>query len=281
LGVLLLGTHFNQQLLDPANQRMMHAVHCFEGTVKQVLGDGIMALFGAPIAHEDYALRACYAALAMQAAMRDYTEEVRRTHGLELRLRVSLNSEEVVVRAIGNDLHMDYSAVGQTTHLAARMEQLALASPYLRLGLMFCDNTTNLFCKDITLFCFGVDGNQEHQFWSFEVINQAVSRPLSLLNIRVLDTHFEDCIARPWYLCPWSLASFQLGDDRLDVDLEVAVFLCQLANVAFEFRREFNPYHFRRIIRHRYLPRVLIQAASRHATPPASLAGSSPQRVSR
>src|SRR5205807_6249866 len=114
-----------QHLLDPALQHMMAAAHRYEGTVNQVLGDGIMALFGAPIAHEDHALRACYAALAMQTTMRDYTEEVRRTRGLELRIRVGLNSGEVVVRAIGNDLHMDYSAVGETTHLAARMEQLA------------------------------------------------------------------------------------------------------------------------------------------------------------
>jgi class 3 adenylate cyclase/tetratricopeptide (TPR) repeat protein len=114
-----------QQLLDPAIHHMMDAVHRFEGTVNQVLGDGIMALFGAPIAHEDHALRACYAALAMQAAMRAYTEEVRRSRGLELRMRVGLNSGEVVVRAIGNDLHMDYSAVGETTVLAARMEQTA------------------------------------------------------------------------------------------------------------------------------------------------------------
>jgi class 3 adenylate cyclase/tetratricopeptide (TPR) repeat protein len=114
-----------QKLLDPALHCMMDAVHRFEGTVNQVLGDGIMALFGAPIAHEDHALRACYAALAMQAAMRDYTEAVRRTHGLELRIRVGLNAGEVVVRTIRNDLHMDYSAVGETTHLAARMEQLA------------------------------------------------------------------------------------------------------------------------------------------------------------
>ncbi len=114
-----------QQLLDPAIQLMMDAVHRFEGTVNQVLGDGIMALFGAPLAHEDHAARACYAALAMQAAMQGYTETVRRTHGLTLRIRVGLNSGEVVVRAIGNDLHMDYSAVGPTTHLAARMEQLA------------------------------------------------------------------------------------------------------------------------------------------------------------
>src|SRR6266849_2848130 len=114
-----------QQLLDPALQHMMDAVHRFEGTVNQVLGDGIMALFGAPIAHEDHAARACYAALAMQAALRDYAEEVNRTHGLALQSRIGLNSGEVVVRTIRNDLHMDYSAVGQTTHLAARMEQVA------------------------------------------------------------------------------------------------------------------------------------------------------------
>src|SRR5215468_5446744 len=114
-----------RRLLDPALHAMMDAVHRYEGTVNQVLGDGIMALFGAPVAHEDHAVRACYAALAMQAALRRYAEEVRRSHGLEMQARVGLNSGEVVVRAIGNDLHMDYSAVGQTTHLAARMEQLA------------------------------------------------------------------------------------------------------------------------------------------------------------
>jgi class 3 adenylate cyclase/tetratricopeptide (TPR) repeat protein len=112
-------------LLDPALHIMIEAVHRYEGTVNQVLGDGIMALFGAPVAHEDHAARACYASLAMQAAMRHYDEEVRRVHGLEVQIRVGLNSGEVVVRTIGNDLHMDYSAVGQTTHLAARMEQLA------------------------------------------------------------------------------------------------------------------------------------------------------------
>src|SRR5207244_2694741 len=112
-------------ILDPALHAMMEAVHRYEGTVNQVLGDGIMALFGAPLAHEDHAARACYAALAMQDALRRYAEEVRRTHGLTVQMRVGLNSGEVVVRAIGNDLHMDYSAVGLTTVLAARMEQLA------------------------------------------------------------------------------------------------------------------------------------------------------------
>ena len=114
-----------RKLLDPVLERMMEAVHRYEGTVNQVMGDGIMALFGAPLAHEDHAVRACYAALDMQAAIRRYAEEVRRTHGLALHIRVGLNSGEVVVRAIGSDLRMDYSAVGQTTHLAARMEQLA------------------------------------------------------------------------------------------------------------------------------------------------------------
>ena len=112
-------------ILDPALHAMMEAVHRYEGTVNQVMGDGIMALFGAPVAREDHAVRACYAALAMQEAMRRYADEVRRTHGLTVQMRVGLNAGEVVVRAIGNDLHMDYSAVGQTTHLAARMEQLA------------------------------------------------------------------------------------------------------------------------------------------------------------
>ena len=114
-----------RQLLDPVLERMMAAVHRYEGTVNQVMGDGIMALFGAPLAHEDHGVRACYAALAMQEAMQRYAEEVRRAQGLLVQMRVGLNSGEVVVRAIGNDLHMDYSAVGQTTHLAARMEQLA------------------------------------------------------------------------------------------------------------------------------------------------------------
>src|SRR5215831_1691607 len=115
-----------QQLLDTALQRMMDAVHRFEGTVNDVAGDGLMAMFGAPIAHEDHALRACYAALAMQAALRRYAEDVRRTHGLEVLLRVGLHSGGVLVRTIGNDLYMNYSGVGLTTNLAARMEQLAL-----------------------------------------------------------------------------------------------------------------------------------------------------------
>ena len=112
-------------LLDTVLERMMEAVHRYEGTVNQVMGDGIMALFGAPVAHEDHAVRACYAALRMHKAMANGAEDVRRRLGVDVQIRVGINSGEVVVRSIGNDLQMDYSAVGQTTHLAGRMEQLA------------------------------------------------------------------------------------------------------------------------------------------------------------
>jgi AAA ATPase-like protein/adenylate/guanylate cyclase family protein len=95
------------------------------------MGDGIMALFGAPLAHEDHAVCACYAALRMQAAVQQYATEVQRRHGVPLHMRVGLNAGEVVVRSIGSDLHMDYTAVGQTTHLAARMEQMAMPGAIL------------------------------------------------------------------------------------------------------------------------------------------------------
>ena len=114
-----------RKLLDPVLERMMEAVHHYEGTVNQVMGDGIMALFGAPIGHEDHAVRASYAALRMQRRVALYADELQRAGGTPVQIRVGLNSGEVVVRAIGSDLHMDYTAVGQTTHLAARMEQMA------------------------------------------------------------------------------------------------------------------------------------------------------------
>jgi len=120
-----------RKLLDPVLERMMEAVHRYEGTVNQVMGDGIMALFGAPLAHEDHAVRACYAALRMQETARSYADEVHRREGLPIQIRVGLNSGEVVVRSVGSDLHMDYTAVGQTTHLAARMEQMAVPGSIL------------------------------------------------------------------------------------------------------------------------------------------------------
>jgi len=120
-----------RHLLDPVLDRMIAAVHQYEGTVNQVMGDGIMALFGAPLAHEDHAVRACYAALRMQEAVQQYAAEVQRTQGVPIHIRVGLNAGEVVVRSIGSDLHMDYTAVGQTTHLAARIEQMAMPGAIL------------------------------------------------------------------------------------------------------------------------------------------------------
>lgn len=114
-----------QAIFDPVLGRMMDAVHRYEGTVSQVLGDGIMAVFGAPIACEDHAIRACYAALDMQQEVARHAETLAARHGVDVKIRIGLNSGEVLVRSIGNDLHMDYTAIGETTHLAARMEQMA------------------------------------------------------------------------------------------------------------------------------------------------------------
>jgi class 3 adenylate cyclase len=113
-----------RQLLEPVLTRMIDAVRRYEVTVNQVMGDGIMALFGAPLAHEVHAVRACYAALRVQDAIGRYTAELRQRQGLDVQIWVGLNTGAVVVRSIGNDLHMDYAAVGQTTHLAACLEQL-------------------------------------------------------------------------------------------------------------------------------------------------------------
>jgi class 3 adenylate cyclase/tetratricopeptide (TPR) repeat protein len=112
-------------LLDPILEIMMEAVHRYDGTVNQVMGDGIMALFGAPLADEDHAIRACYAALRMQERVKQYATEAHRAEGVLIQIRAGLNAGEVVVRSIGSDLRMDYSAIGQTTHVAARLEQLA------------------------------------------------------------------------------------------------------------------------------------------------------------
>jgi class 3 adenylate cyclase/tetratricopeptide (TPR) repeat protein len=120
-----------QKLIDPVLEYMIEAVHRYEGTVNRVMGDGIMALFGAPLAHEDHAIRACHAALMMQEAVRRYAENFQRSHGLSVTIRVGLNSGEIVVCDIGNNLHTQYTVVGQTVHLAARMEQMAIPGSVL------------------------------------------------------------------------------------------------------------------------------------------------------
>ncbi len=112
-------------VMDGAFQLMLDAVHRWEGTVNQFAGDGIMALFGAPIAHEDHARRALHAALEIQRALAEYAAALRRDKGLAFQVRLGLNSGPVVVGAIGDDLRMDYTAQGLTTNLAARMQQAA------------------------------------------------------------------------------------------------------------------------------------------------------------
>src|SRR5215208_1213434 len=114
-----------QRLLDGVVQVMMDAVHQYEGTVSRLMGDGLMAMFGAPVAHEDHAVRACYAALAMVDGVRRHGEVARRAYGITPTIRVGLSAGEVVVRTIRDDLHMDYTAMGEIVHLASRMEQLA------------------------------------------------------------------------------------------------------------------------------------------------------------
>ncbi len=116
-----------RKLLDPVIEYMMESVHRYEGTVSNLMDDGIMALFGAPLAHEDHAVRACYAALRMQDSVKKYAEEVQKIEGIPVQIRVGLNSGEVVVGSIGNDLKMNYTAVRHTAHLAARMEQMRLS----------------------------------------------------------------------------------------------------------------------------------------------------------
>ena len=112
-------------LMDRVFAILSEGVHRFEGTVDKFTGDGIMALFGAPIAHEDHAQRACFAALHLHDQLAESAAELRRTRGLNLAVRMGLNSGEVVVGSIGDDLEVSYTAVGRTVGLAQRMEQLA------------------------------------------------------------------------------------------------------------------------------------------------------------
>jgi class 3 adenylate cyclase/tetratricopeptide (TPR) repeat protein len=114
-------------IMDRAFEVILDEVHRYEGTINQFLGDGVMALFGAPVAHEDHAHRALSAALAIQSGLKPLAEEVRRMHGIEFRMRMGINTGLVVVGAIGKDLRMDYTAVGDTTNLAARL--LGIAKP--------------------------------------------------------------------------------------------------------------------------------------------------------
>lgn len=113
------------RIMEGCLQILMDEIHKYEGTINQFTGDGVMALFGAPLAHEDHAQRACYAALAIQKDLAEYGRKIKKDFGQEFIMRIGLNSGPVVVGAIGDDLHMDYTAIGDTINLAARIEQTA------------------------------------------------------------------------------------------------------------------------------------------------------------
>jgi class 3 adenylate cyclase/tetratricopeptide (TPR) repeat protein len=125
------------QIMDGCFQILMDEIHKYEGTINQFTGDGVMALFGAPVAHEDHAQRACYAALSIQRAMEEYGEKVKKNCGVEFNMRIGLNSGPVIVGSIGDDLRMDYTAVGDTTNLASRMENMARPGTILGAGNIY------------------------------------------------------------------------------------------------------------------------------------------------
>ena len=133
-------------IMDGCFQRVMEAVHRYEGTVNQFTGDGVMALFGAPIAHEDHAVRAVAAALAIQKALAGYAADLRRERGLEFGLRIGLNTGPVVVGKIGDDLRMDYTAQGETVNLAARLQQAGRPG-----GVLVSEATHRLANRDFAM----------------------------------------------------------------------------------------------------------------------------------
>jgi class 3 adenylate cyclase len=122
------------QTMDGCFKILMDEIHKYEGTINQFTGDGVMALFGAPVAHEDHAQRGCYAALSIQQAMGEYGERIEEDRGVAFKMRIGLNSGPVIVGSIGDDLRMDYTAVGDTTNLASRMESMASPSSILVSG---------------------------------------------------------------------------------------------------------------------------------------------------
>ena len=155
------------QIMDGAFKILMDEIHKYEGTINQFTGDGVMALFGAPVSHEDHAQRACYAALSIQKAMGEYGEKIEKDTGVEFKMRVGLNSGPVIVGAIGDDLRMDYTAVGDTTNLGSRMESLA------RPGTILVSGNTHRLVRDFfefkSLGKIEVKGKKEPQE-AFELI---------------------------------------------------------------------------------------------------------------
>ena len=138
------------QIMEGFFKILMDEIHKYEGTINQFTGDGVMALFGAPVAHEDHAQRACYAALAIQTAMGDYSGTLKKKRGIDFKLRMGLNTGPVVVGSIGDDLRMDYTALGDTTNLAARLQQNAEPN-----SILIADTSYKLISKHFATEQFG------------------------------------------------------------------------------------------------------------------------------
>ena len=162
------------RIINGCFERITAEVHRFEGTINQYTGDGVMALFGAPIAHEDSARRAVHAALGIQRAIADYGATLRAERGLSLTMRIGLNTGAVVVGAIGDDLRMDYTAVGDTTNLAARMQQTA------RPGTVVVSEATHRaiegFFETVDLGRVDVKGHEPVRVWQVVRARGARSR---------------------------------------------------------------------------------------------------------
>jgi len=134
------------QIMDGCFILLMSEIHKYEGTINQFTGDGVMALFGAPVAHEDHAQRACHAALSIQKSIAEYGNKMMKDFAVEFKMRIGINSGPVVVGAIGDDLRMDYTAIGDTTNLASRLENMA------RLGTILVSSHTHKLAKDFFEF---------------------------------------------------------------------------------------------------------------------------------
>jgi class 3 adenylate cyclase len=162
------------QVMDGCFKILMDEIHRHEGTINQFTGDGVMALFGAPAAIEDHAGNACQAALAIQKAMKPYSGELQKKYGCDFRIRIGLNSGPVVVGSIGDDLRMDYTAIGDTTNLAARMESIAVPGT-----IMVSHDTYRRVARQFEFKPLGrtpVKG-KEHPVDIYELIKERIDRP--------------------------------------------------------------------------------------------------------
>ncbi|MBC2713681.1 MAG: AAA family ATPase [Desulfobacteraceae bacterium] len=162
------------QIMDGCFKILMEQIHNHQGTINQFTGDGVMALFGAPVAIENHAQNACQAALSIQNAIKNYSEELKNKYGFEFKMRIGLNSGPVIVGSIGDDLRMDYTAIGDTTNLAARVESMAQPGTILVSPITY--KRVSQFFKFEPLGKVTVKGKEE-PLDVYELIKAKVDRP--------------------------------------------------------------------------------------------------------